>query len=83
MTVTRWEIVQTGGTLCAIDPATGVGADGMPAASGNVIATFTNTRDAYVFLGADRFDIRLRDGLSEDGRTHCVECVVGLANSDA
>lgn len=82
MTVTRWEIVQTGGTLCAVDSATGVGADGIPAASGNVIAAFTNTRDAYVFLGADRFAPRLRDGLSEDGRTHCVECVVGLANSD-
>lgn len=78
----RWEIVQTGGTLCAIDPATGVGADGFPASSGNVIAAFTNTRDAYVFLGDQRFEPRLRDGLSVDGRTHCVDCVVGLANWD-
>jgi hypothetical protein len=79
---TRWEIVQTAGTLCAVDPSSGVAADGIAARSGNVVAAFTTTRDAYVFLGADRFAPRLRDGLSDDGRSHCIECVVGLANWD-
>lgn len=77
----RWRIVQDGDTLCAIDLATGMAAHG---GSMNrdvyAVAEFVFREDAYTFLGADRFDIRLRDGLSEDGRKHCPDCVAALAN---
>lgn len=76
----RWEIVQTGGTLCAIDPSTGVAAHGGSASSGYVVASFATTGDAYRFLGSAFFEPSFFTGASVDGRVHCVECVVALAN---
>lgn len=77
----RWRIVQDGGTLCAIDPFAGLPTHGRPInREVYAVAEFMFREDAYTFLGSDRFAPRLRDGESEDGRKHCPDCVVALAN---
>lgn len=78
----RWMIVQDGDTLCVIDGATWNVAHGGSMNRDDVyaVAEFVFREDAYTFLGSDRFAPRLRDGESEDGRKHCPDCVVALAN---
>ena len=77
----RWKIVQDGDMLCAIDGSTwNVAHGGSMKRDVYAVAEFMFREDAYAFLGDRRFEIRLRDGASEDGRKHCPDCVAALAN---
>jgi hypothetical protein len=79
----RWRIVQDGDTLCAVFDVVGIAAHGGSMRPDvYAVAEFVFREDAYTFLGSDRFAPRLRDGESEDGRKHCPDCVVALANWD-